>query len=762
MFSRAFATLVLFLLLSACRTSKDYFEKGNRFFESGRYEDAILNYRNAIQKDRKFGEAYYRLALAELKQGNQPAAFAALRAAGALLPDRDDIAVAHADLELGMLLADPRRPDRYQQDLIALSDQLLRRHPDSYDGLRIKGNLALLDRNDDQAVEFFKRANTSKPMQPDVIMLWSQVLLKGDKAPEGEKLALDLVQADKSYGPIYDVLFKYYAAQRRMGDAEYILKAKAENNPAQIEYQMQLALWYAANGKMDAVSPIFQRLIADPKTYPDARLRIGDFYSKLQNLPEALAQYQEGAKANGKDRITYLKRIVDTLLAEGKGHEAEGVIAEILKVQPKDQAARAVDASFLVASHDATKLDAGVKELRELVAESPQNAVWRFNLGLALIAKGDADGAIAQLEESLRNAKEFLPPRLALAQLYYLKRNYEGALRSSDEILASHPGIFEAWLMRTASLIALGKYKEAQTELGRLEKAFPQNSEVQVQLVSLAVAEKRYPEAQRRLEKMYADPATEAKALEGMVVVYGQQDRFDLALKLVTDELKRSPGSDAALALAGNTALRLGRYDQAIEVYQELLKKNPKSPDLLRFIGAAYEAKGDRATAIAKFEEAKNLAPNDTAVIAGLADLLRMAGRNGDAIPLYRKLLELDPENPTGLNNLAYLLTETGGSLDEAQDLVQRALKKMPNEATFMDTLGVVYDKKKQTDSAVHVFEILVAKYPQEPVFHYHFGVVLKDGGRKDRARAEFELALSNGPTPDLRASIDSALKTVQ
>ena len=63
----------LLLVLSAwtmvsCRQSpENYVAKGNTFLDAGKYQDAILNYKKAIQKDAKFGEGYYRLGLAELK-----------------------------------------------------------------------------------------------------------------------------------------------------------------------------------------------------------------------------------------------------------------------------------------------------------------------------------------------------------------------------------------------------------------------------------------------------------------------------------------------------------------------------------------------------------------------------------------------------------------------------------------------------------------------------------------------------------------------
>ena len=44
-----------------------YLEKGNKWFDRGKYKEAMLMYRDALQKDKKFAEAHYRMALTFLK-----------------------------------------------------------------------------------------------------------------------------------------------------------------------------------------------------------------------------------------------------------------------------------------------------------------------------------------------------------------------------------------------------------------------------------------------------------------------------------------------------------------------------------------------------------------------------------------------------------------------------------------------------------------------------------------------------------------------
>jgi tetratricopeptide (TPR) repeat protein len=84
--------------------------KGNAFYEAGKYDEAIINYKKAIQKDAKFGEGYYRLGLAELKAGHSREAYGALTTASTLLPDRTDVKVTLADSLLSGYFSSKSRP----------------------------------------------------------------------------------------------------------------------------------------------------------------------------------------------------------------------------------------------------------------------------------------------------------------------------------------------------------------------------------------------------------------------------------------------------------------------------------------------------------------------------------------------------------------------------------------------------------------------------------------------------------------------------
>jgi tetratricopeptide (TPR) repeat protein len=757
-----FLTLPLVLstgIMVSCRQSpQQYVAKGNTFFTVGKYEDAIINYKKAIQRDPKFGEGYYRLGLAELRTGKNRDAYAALNTASTLLPDRADVKVTLADFLLLAYFGDKNRPAALYRQLTKLSDDLIAKDPNSYDGLRIKGALAWTDGRLKEAEAFFQKANARKPLQTSVVVMWVQVLFRDGQSGEAERLAQELIQAHKDAGPIYDILYTYYRSQNRPADAENILRAKVNNNPSSINDSIELAMFYASAGKRDPMTATLQRVLNDPKTFPDARLRVGDFYAALHDWPEALRQYQEGADANPKEKATYLKRIFDAWLAQGKGDQAASVVSEILKEHPNDDSAKAVNASLLLKTGKPEKVQAAVNDFRDLVKKQPDNPLLRFALGQALLAKGDQNEAATEFRESLKQRPRYLPSIMALAKLSLSKKDYTQTLQYASSALAVNPRLAEARLVRTMALLDTQQYSAARTELAALATELPQNVEVQFQLASLDLSEKKYPQAQTRLEQLYQKD--KYRALAGLAEAYRQQGQLDKALSRLTLELGKSPDTVPIHALLADTALRASKYDLALQQYQQLQILLPRSAQVQMRLGAVYQLKGDLPKALASFRQASELAPRDPLAAAALADAFRMTGRNAEAAAGYRRVLVLDTENANAMNNLAYTLLDMGGA-DEAQKLAEQALQKSPRSPSFADTLGMVYLKKNLDDSAMQVFTGLTQRFPDNPVFRYHYALTLTQKGQKAKAKTELEVALSKSPSDELRKNIQTSLAKV-
>jgi tetratricopeptide (TPR) repeat protein len=752
----ALPVLAAMVVITGCRNSaSDYLAKGRELSAKQQYAEAVINYRNAIQRDPQFGEAYYQLGLIEVRLNHRPEAFQNLSRASDLLPDRDDVKVTLGDFSFNTYSADRARPKVLYDTVTSLADQLIAKDPKSYDGLRWKGYIAASDKKLKDAEEFFHRANSVRPMQPELILSWSHVLFQDNQQAEAERLARQLIESDKSYGPIYDELFAQYMLRRKSTEAEETLKAKVSNNPTDVGAALQLATFYGAPREKE-MKALLQRMLDTPAAFPQAHLQVGDFYDRMQRWDDAVQQYERGAQASPKEKILYLKRITNAWLAQGKGEQALQAVSEIRKQEPSDETTQAVQASLLLASGKPEAIRDAVSQFQGLVNKSPENAIWRFNLGRALAARGDAAGAKREFLEASQKKPDFVPPRLALAQQSQAEGDYQSALRYANDILAIAPGLPDVRLLRAVSLISTGSDAQGRNELKNLEQVFP--DEVQLQFAVLDLKQKRFKEAEDSFRKLLQKDPGNARAISGLVQTEAAQNQLDKALQLLRQELDKSPSSERLRLLLADVEVAAGKLDPAIEQYQRLLVMQPRSAQYHLSLGRAYQLRGDVSKATVELREASRLAPKDPLPPALLAHAMIAAGQTREAMNSLRHALELRPENPALMNDLAYLIVDSGGDLDEALVLAQKAVRAAPGEPELADTLAWIYFKKNMNESALQVLRALVGKYPEKPNFRYHLGMALLEARDYVSAKREFNAALSMNPPADLRRNIETAL----
>jgi tetratricopeptide (TPR) repeat protein len=753
--SRTCLGLMLCLCQLGCSRGPQYYiDKGNRLYSQGKYADAVLNYRNGIKKDASFAEAHYRLGLAELKQGNGPEAYDEFQRAVDLAPSREDVRVELADLALGSYSVDPSKPTVLYNRVRDTAEYLLSKDANSFQGLRLRGDVLAIDGRFQEAIAVFRKADTVKPLEPQVILPMVQVLFQLNQSGEGETLAQKFIQSHKDLGSGYDVLLGHYIQTKQMAEAEALLKSKVANMPKDANAVLQLAFLYVRLSREPAMLQALRTILDNPKEFPQGHQIVGDFYGNNGRWDDALREYREGLHANAKAADTFQKRIAKALTAQGKRDEAIEELAAVIKSNPEDWDSRLARAILLRESADPKKLELAVSELNAILAKNPNDEVARYNLGFAYLAMGDSKSAHAQLVESARLNRAYLSPRLALAEMAQKARAYSEAIRMADEVLAVNPANDDARLWRAAGLIGNKAYQAARPELNALLRQHPDSLNINLHLAVLDTAEKRYREAEARYLRFYKPGQTDLRPLEGLMQLYAEQQQVEKSLKLLEGELKQAPDSQPVHLLLAATAARAGKLDLATEQYKWLVSKDAGSPQAYASLGDVYRAKGDIKGALASYQRAKEMAPNDPKVIAMVAYLDTLSGQDKEAIANLQHQLTLDPENVTAMNNLAFALAETGSGLDQALALAEKAQRKVPNSPVFADTLGWVYAKKGLNESAVEIFTSLVKKYPEEPAFRYHLGVVLLQQGKRAEAKTQLDLGLTKNPPKDMAEKI--------
>jgi len=121
-------------------------------------------------------------------------------------------------------------------------------------------------------------------------------------------------------------------------------------------------------------------------------------------------------------------------------------------------------------------------------------------------------------------------------------------------------------------------------------------------------------------------------------------------------------------------------------------------------------------------------------------------GNWADAEADFRAALELQPGHPSILNYLGYSLVERREKLDEALDMIARAVESQPDSGAIVDSLAwVLYRLGRYDEAIIHMVRAAELE-PLDPIISDHLGDVLWAVGREAEARFQWQRALSFAP----------------
>ena len=756
--------LTLLLVLASCTfdpkaQARRSIENGNKFYAKARYKEASIMYRRALQKDARSGEAWYRLGLASIKSGAMGEAIRDLRRAVELEPRNGDAVTKLADLYVMASAQDPKRAVKVMEEARSLSLGILERDPRSYDAERLLGQLELLNGRPAESIKHFAKADAVKPLQFDLAQSYFRALVTNGQFTDAEKLAREMIGRDKTFSPIYDLLYAEYQKRDRLDDGERLLRLKVANNPQVPQFRSELAEHFRLLNRRAEMDTALEGL-NDQSTFKDGPLLAGDFYFfRVHDLDRAQREYEAALQKVPANQVVYQKRLAELWATQpATRSKARAAVDTILKAHPNDDDALAMRSELMLASRDPQQVNQAIADLQALVTKTPRNYLLRYGLARAYAVNGSLDLARLQLEEAIKIQPSYLPARVLLAGVYSDKGDAGRALKASNEIIVLDKSNLQAHLIRASSLLREGNTAQSRDELSYLTKTFPQDKRVLLQSGYASLADKDYAKAERIFADLYKADAGNSSALAGLAEVLVAQNRLGDALKFVQAASDRQPERRDLKMMAGKLDLRAGRYDQAIALYWGMLEKEPKSADLLAQLGQAQWRKGDLDGATGNLKRCSQEAPSDTTCLRMLAELLKDSGKRDQAKAAYEQILRLSANDGPSLNSLALLKADEGNDLDQALILAQRARQLAPDSAPFADTIGWIYIRKGLSQDAIGIYTNLVRTSPGDATIHYHFAMALSQTGDNRGAKSELQAALECKPVKDQEARIRELL----
>ncbi|HWD99775.1 MAG TPA: tetratricopeptide repeat protein [Bryobacteraceae bacterium] len=741
---RAAIAFALAVALAAChKNPESYIARGRAALDAGKYAEAEIDYLKATQLNGALADAWYGVALAQFREKKLSDAYQNMTHASELAPRRDDISAGLADISIAGYLADPSHPGQLYNQAQAAATDLLNRNPKSWDGLRLKGLLDMLDHRYADAIAAFRAAEQVKAGRNEVTQPLMEALIANGQGAEAEKKGREYLAHDAHFGPIYDTLYRWYMQSHNEPAAEKLLKDKIAANPGIQDYRLQLASHYLTAKKPAEMNAALRAMVEDAKDFPDGNMAAANFCAANALYTDALGYLAAGEKTSS-DKPKYRQRTAEVLAQTGKPDQAMAVLNEILKGDPHNVEARSLRAGIEVESNNPDRIQSALQELTDLLKEKPSDATLHYYLGRAHAAQGDTEAALPQFEEAMRENPGLVQARILAANISMQRGDFQRASQYGDEIVRLTRGNPQARLLRASALTGLGNFDQAQREIDQLEREYPRAAEPRLQFAALRIAQKKYGEAEAIYRALRAANPRDLRPLQGMVEMYEAQNRYDAAIDVLKQEKAKGP-SPQVDALLADVALRGNKLDLAVASYTQMAAGNPGVPFAHLRLGDAYMRKGDLGDAVKELQKAKSLAPHDPQTNAMLALALHNAGRGDEAARAYRDALALESGNPLVANNLAYLMAENGGNLDEALRLAQTASREQPANQAIADTVGWIYLKKNLPDSAIQVLSNAARKDPR-PLYRYHLAMALYQKGDRDGARRECQAALAGRP----------------
>ena len=734
---------------------------GNKYFNSEHYREASIIYRRAIQKDRRYGEAYYRLGLAEVKLGRYRQAMGALRRAIDLQPDNEDAYSQLADIELAVYLSNPRLHEDWLTDLHDLTETAQTRFPDSLAVNRVKGYVALSQKQPREAFEYFSRAAEQAPKDKRIALGLVQSLAQSGKTEDAVRKAEDYIERDPQFARMYDLLYVQKIREKKFDEALAVLKQKCERNPDNIGFRLQLARHYLAARKPEEMNAVIDEVLRNSDRYQNAYLTAGDFFVRFGQLDRAITIYDQGAKKDPRRRSDYDNKKVQVLSMQGKFDEAFRLVEKTLARDPNNSIATALRGALRLKSRDRGEIAAAAADFEAALTRMPENPVLRYNLAEAYRAQGDYDRALVEYQKSIDDRKDYLPPRYRLAGLYMAQGDFPKAVAAAEEVLKLDSKDIRARLIRSMAWVRLGETKQARAELEALIKDAPQSSDAYYYLAKLNLREGRLEDAEALFKWLYNRAPPDMRGLIGLTDIYIAQKKYRQAVDLLQTNLEKNPDSLVLRNALGATLNAVGQRQEAIRVFEDTLKKRPDDVAAHKMLGTIYYSLGDPAAAERYLKRANELAPSDPAPLLYLGMLAERQGALQQAGARYEEVIKLAPDHAVAMNNLAYILAETTADMDRALTLVQKARSLAPNDPNIADTLAYIYIKKNLPRSAIPLLKTVVREHPSIVIWRYHLAMALEQQGQNAEARQQLQTALRQKPTDEEKFKINELLQKV-
>ena len=390
--------------------------------------------------------------------------------------------------------------------------------------------------------------------------------------------------------------------------------------------------------------------------------------------------------------------------------------------------------------------------LRKVLADKPDSALAENLLGICQAQTGRYEAAQKSFEKAIELNPRFPEPRVNLGNLLLGLHEEAAALRQFKTALALDPGIltrdtssFSAFNVLGLCLMDEAKYPDARRAFERSIRINPKFAPAHSNLGNALVALKQEDAALSEFLAAIAIEPKDAVALYNVGLIYGRQEKFDLAAEYLSKAHGLAPENNAmSVALAG-AQISSGRKDAAATLIAHLKKEGQLNPQAQEKLALRWLENDEPLKAVELIQGAAEVVPSFYKLGYQKGETDFENARYAEAakvLEAIRGLVVPDAAFHDLLGSVYYALDDPRKASDEFQE----AVRLEPADPDHYFKLGMVFLKHRTPDPAIYVYKTALKARPDVPKLWLGLGLSYYFASRLQDAEQALRKALALDP----------------
>lgn len=566
-----------------------------------------------------------------------------------------------------------------------------------------------------QALELYRKVLELVPQDAVVRFEYAQLLRDLNVADEAMKQAREVVRLDPNL----------FEGRRLLGALEL---AAAERDPSRLdvaiaEFEEARKL---APGDPSIAVPLARALLARGRAADAARV------------------LEETGEAGGHPSI--LRLTAEAKAKSGRVKEAEVIYRALLEANPQD---RETAAALIDLYEEDDRLDRALELLQMIEKMDPENPAIPEQITLDLARAGRFAEAERRARDLAARRPENRAIRRLLAQVLFEKGSSPEGEKILRALVAEDPDDEATRRALVGEMLRERRFSEAQNLLQEGlrrgaddPRKIPAREAANVELGYLAFLQKDYARARQILGPLAVKQGTvNGRALRIFAGAARDGEDFAAGLEVALAAAAAEPEKPEWTALVAEFRRRAGDSQKS----EEALAKLAASPNPEDVLAAAdvYTRVKDFPAATRVAREASRRFPESSEALFRLGASLERSGATAEAEKAFQQLLAGRPNDSAAQNYLGYMWADRGIRLEEARELLEKAVAREPRNGAYLDSLGWVYFRLGRLEKAQTHLAAAREREPDDPTIEEHLGDLSERQGDITKAIAHWERALT-------------------